>query len=160
MERLQAYGRRELVYVALGAMDICVVTPLLVALFFQSTPIRPFPITAAFLASRGLRSSHHARDQHPRQEDPRDARKHHRGHLVLPLLLPHLLPFPQPLPPLPLALPLPLPTHPPRLPPSPCLPLPPLWLFCPLHPLWLLRFWSLSTPKSGPPRSPTSIAIG
>jgi hypothetical protein len=50
MERLQAYGRRELVYVALGAMDICVVTPLLVALFFQSAPIRPFPITAAFLA--------------------------------------------------------------------------------------------------------------
>jgi hypothetical protein len=50
MERLQAYGRRELVYVALGAMDMCVVTPLLVALFFQSAPIRPFPITVAFLA--------------------------------------------------------------------------------------------------------------
>ncbi len=70
MDRFRAYVRRELVFLALGAMDVCVITPLFAALLLQIVPVRPLPVagisfgvvlTVHYLARAGLRSTLHPR---------------------------------------------------------------------------------------------------
>jgi hypothetical protein len=51
VDRFRAHARRELVFIALGTMDVCVVTPLLAALLSSIIPVRPLPLTAAFLGA-------------------------------------------------------------------------------------------------------------
>jgi ABC-type multidrug transport system fused ATPase/permease subunit len=51
VSRFGAYARRELVFLALGTMDVCVITPLLAALLSPLLPVRPVPVTAAFLGA-------------------------------------------------------------------------------------------------------------
>jgi hypothetical protein len=51
VDRLGLRARRELVFLALGTMDVCVVTPLLVALLSNLTPVRPVLAGAAFLGT-------------------------------------------------------------------------------------------------------------
>ena len=68
MARFRTLARRELVFLALGAMDVCVITPLFASLIALITPVRPLPVTATFfcavigvhyLARIGLESSLH-----------------------------------------------------------------------------------------------------
>jgi hypothetical protein len=51
VDRFRACVRRELVFLALGAMDVCVITPLVAALLSLIVPVRPLPITAVFLGA-------------------------------------------------------------------------------------------------------------
>lgn len=51
MGRLRAHARHELVFLALGTMDVCIIAPLLAALLSLIVPVRPFPITAVFLGA-------------------------------------------------------------------------------------------------------------
>ncbi len=48
MARFRAVVRRELVFLTLGAMDVCVVTPLFASLLSFIAPVRPLPITIIF----------------------------------------------------------------------------------------------------------------
>ncbi len=51
MDRLRVCARREAVFLALGTMDVCVVTPLLAALLSSIVPVRPLTTMAAFLGA-------------------------------------------------------------------------------------------------------------
>jgi len=48
---LRAHARHELVFLALGTMDVCIVAPLLAALLSLIIPVRPLPVTAVFLGA-------------------------------------------------------------------------------------------------------------
>lgn len=51
MIRFYTHARRELVFLALGAMEACVITPLAAALFSLIVPVRPLPIMGLFLGA-------------------------------------------------------------------------------------------------------------
>jgi len=51
VNEIRAYARRELVFVALGTMDVCVITPLSAALLSCAIPVRPLPVTAVLLGA-------------------------------------------------------------------------------------------------------------
>jgi hypothetical protein len=49
VDRFRACARRELVFLALGTMEVCVTTPLLAAFLSRIVPVRPLPVTGIFL---------------------------------------------------------------------------------------------------------------
>ena len=49
MDKVRAQARRELVFLALGTMDVCVITPLIGALLSRIIPIRPVQVAIFFL---------------------------------------------------------------------------------------------------------------
>jgi len=51
VDRLRACVRRELVFLALGAMDVCVITPLLAVFLSQIIPVQLLPVTGLFLGA-------------------------------------------------------------------------------------------------------------
>lgn len=51
MDKLRACVRRELVFLALGAMEVCIITPLFAALLSLIIPVRPLPITSILLGT-------------------------------------------------------------------------------------------------------------
>jgi len=51
VDRFRPYAHRELVFLALGTMDVCVITPLFAALLSSIIPVRPLPVTAVFLGA-------------------------------------------------------------------------------------------------------------
>ena len=51
MDRLRTHARRELVFLSLGTIDVCVMTPLVAALLSRLIPVRPLPVTAIFLCT-------------------------------------------------------------------------------------------------------------
>ncbi|MDY7079840.1 MAG: DUF4129 domain-containing protein [Chloroflexota bacterium] len=51
MDKLHYHARRELLFLALGAMDVCVITPLVAAFLSLIIPVRPLPITGTFLGA-------------------------------------------------------------------------------------------------------------
>jgi hypothetical protein len=51
VDRLRDCARRELVFLALGTMDVCVITPLFAALLSRIVPVRPFPVTVVLLGT-------------------------------------------------------------------------------------------------------------
>jgi len=51
VDRLRAALRRELLILAMGVMDVCIVTPLLAALLSLLVPVRPFRLAAVFLVA-------------------------------------------------------------------------------------------------------------
>jgi len=51
VDRFRACVRRELVFLALGTMDICIITPLFAAGLSFIIPVRPLPVTGAFLGA-------------------------------------------------------------------------------------------------------------
>ena len=51
MDRLRIHARRELVFLSLGTIDVCVITPLVAALLSRIVPVRPLPVTAIFLCT-------------------------------------------------------------------------------------------------------------
>ena len=51
MLRFRVHARRELVFLALGAMDVCVIAPLLAALLVRVIPVRPLQMTLTLLGA-------------------------------------------------------------------------------------------------------------
>jgi len=51
VDRFRACVRRELVFLALGTMEVCIITPLLAAFISSIIPVRPLPITGVFLGA-------------------------------------------------------------------------------------------------------------
>ncbi|MCK4470920.1 MAG: hypothetical protein KAW49_03955, partial [Anaerolineae bacterium] len=51
MDRFHAHARRELVFLALGTMDICVFAPLFVVLLSSIVPTQPVALTAILLGA-------------------------------------------------------------------------------------------------------------
>jgi hypothetical protein len=51
MDEFRDHARRELVFLALGTMDVCVVAPLFAALLSPMLPVRPLSLTALFLGA-------------------------------------------------------------------------------------------------------------
>lgn len=51
MDKLSVYTRRELVFLALGTIDVCVIMPIVAALLSQIVPVRPLPVTLLFLGT-------------------------------------------------------------------------------------------------------------
>jgi len=51
VDRFRAHARRELVFIALGTMDVCVIIPLFAALLSSIIPAQPLPVTAALLGA-------------------------------------------------------------------------------------------------------------
>ncbi len=51
VDRFRAHARRELVFLALGTMDVCVFTPLFVVLLSPIVPTQPVALTAALLGA-------------------------------------------------------------------------------------------------------------
>jgi hypothetical protein len=49
VDKIGAYARRELVFLALGTMDVCIIAPLGGALLAVMVPVRPWSVAAAFL---------------------------------------------------------------------------------------------------------------
>ena len=51
VDKIGAYARRELVFFALGTMDVCVIAPLVGALLAAIVPLQPWPVAAALLGA-------------------------------------------------------------------------------------------------------------
>jgi len=50
VDRFRDHARRELIFLALGTMDVCVITPLLAALLSPIVPIQLLPAAIGLLA--------------------------------------------------------------------------------------------------------------
>jgi len=51
LDRFRAHVRRELIFLALGTMDVCVITPLFAALLSPIIPVRPLLVMAVFIGA-------------------------------------------------------------------------------------------------------------
>ena len=51
MDRFRGCARRELIFIALGTMDVCVITPLFAPMLSRVVPAQRWPVAAIFFAA-------------------------------------------------------------------------------------------------------------